>query len=70
MIIPIFMLAIARHPEKVRAHDHLIVKADDVYDTEALAGLIRGSDAVISAFNPGWKNRGLPSSLTGGFLFV
>ncbi len=50
------VLAIARHPEKVRAQEHLIVKVGDVYDTEALAALIRGWDAVISAFNPGWKN--------------
>jgi uncharacterized protein len=53
------LLAIARHPEKVKAHEHLIVKAGDVYDTEALASLIRGWDAVISAFNPGWKNPNL-----------
>ena len=44
---------------KVMAHEHLIVKAGDVYDTEALAALIRGSDAVISTFNPGWKNPNL-----------
>lgn len=28
----------------------------DVYDTASLAALIQGHDAVISAFNPGWKN--------------
>ena len=31
----------------------------DVYDTASLAALIRGNDAVISAFNPGWKDPNL-----------
>lgn len=53
------VLAIARHPEKIRAKEHLIVKAGDVYDAKALAVLIRGWDAVISAFNPGWKTPSL-----------
>ena len=53
------VLAIARHPEKIAAREHLIVKAGDVYDSDRLAALIRGSDAVISAFNPGWKNPNL-----------
>jgi hypothetical protein len=26
----------------------------DVYDTDSLASLIAGHDALISAFNPGW----------------
>ncbi len=30
-----------------------------VYDTASLAGLIKGNDALISAFNPGWKNPNL-----------
>ena len=51
--------AILRHPEKVSPREHLIVKAGDVYDTEALAALIRGSEAIISAFNPGWKDPNL-----------
>lgn len=53
------VLAIARHPENVAARERLIVKAGDVYDTDRLAVSIRGSDAVISAFNPGWKNPNL-----------
>ena len=31
----------------------------DVYDTASLATLIRGNEAIISAFNPGWKNPNL-----------
>jgi putative NADH-flavin reductase len=48
--------AIARDPEKLEAHDRLIAKNGDVYDAASLAELIKGNDALISAFNPGWKN--------------
>jgi putative NADH-flavin reductase len=53
------VLAIVRDPEKIRAREHLIVKTGDVYDTDALGTLIHGSDAVISAFNPGWEDPNL-----------
>lgn len=48
--------AIVRHPEKLEKRDRLVAKAGDVYDTTLLATLLGGHDAVISAFNPGWKN--------------
>jgi putative NADH-flavin reductase len=51
--------AIVRHPEKLEARQGLVSKAGDVYDTSSLATLIQGNDAVISAFNPGWKNPNL-----------
>jgi putative NADH-flavin reductase len=51
--------AIVRHPEKLEKRDGLVAKAGDVYDTARLATLLRGQDAVISAFNPGWKNPSL-----------
>jgi putative NADH-flavin reductase len=35
------------------------VKAGDVDDSSALATLVTGNDAVISVFNPGWKNPNL-----------
>ena len=34
-------------------------EAGDVYNTTALAKLIEGHDALISAFNPGWKDPNL-----------
>jgi uncharacterized protein len=34
-------------------------KTGDVYDTASLAGLIEGNEALISAFNPGWKDPSL-----------
>jgi putative NADH-flavin reductase len=49
--------AIARHPEKLTVqHKDLTVKQGDVTDTGRLAGLLKGNDVVISAYNPGWSN--------------
>jgi len=44
--------AIVRHPERLETRDGLTVKAGDVHDTAALASLIAGHEALISAFNP------------------
>lgn len=51
--------AIVRQPEKLEKREGLTVKVGDVYDTASLPALIRGNDAVISAFNPGWKDPNL-----------
>ena len=51
--------AIVRHPEKLEKREGLTAKVGDVYDTTSLATLIQGNDAIISAFNPGWKNPNL-----------
>jgi len=48
--------AIVRHPEKITVrHPHLrVVKADILKDK--VDELVKGHDAVISAYNPGWSN--------------
>lgn len=51
--------AIVRHPEKVEKRQGLTAKAGDVYNSGLLATLIHGNDAIISAFNPGWKDPNL-----------
>ena len=51
--------AIVRDPEKIEKREGLTAKAGDVYDTSSLAALISGNDALISAFNPGWKDPNL-----------
>ena len=51
--------AIVRHPEKLAARDRLTAIAGDVYDADSLASSIKGHDALISAFNPGWKDPNL-----------
>lgn len=45
---------IVRHPEKLPAHAALTAVAGDAYNAEALAEQLKGHDAVIHAFNPGW----------------
>jgi putative NADH-flavin reductase len=52
--------AIARHPEKLDLENENLVKQSvDVYDTEILANLLVGQDAVINTFNAGWTNPNL-----------
>jgi putative NADH-flavin reductase len=51
--------AIVPDPVKLEEREGLTAKAGDVYDTASLATLIRGNEAIISAFNPGWKNPNL-----------
>ncbi len=51
--------AIARNPEKLAGREGLVARKANVYDTAYLATWIRGHDALISAFNPGWKNPNL-----------
>ena len=48
--------AIVRHPEKITVKNHLlaVVKADILRDK--VDKLVKGHDAVISAYNPGWDN--------------
>src|SRR6516164_3310517 len=48
---------IARHPEKLGfQHPDLAMKEGDVMNEEQIARLLKGQDAVISAYNPGWGN--------------
>ena len=49
--------AVLRHPEKLSIKDkNLRVIPGNVMDTEKLSELIKGNDAVVSAYNPGWSN--------------
>ena len=49
--------AIVRDPAKVTASNpNLKVIQADVTDTDVLIEASKGQDAVISAYNPGWKN--------------
>jgi hypothetical protein len=45
--------AIVRNPEKLQPHKNLTVKKLDVLQTDDLARLLAGHDAVVSSFNPG-----------------
>jgi putative NADH-flavin reductase len=49
--------AISRHPEKITLKNDLVHGENvDILDTAALATALKGQDAVISAYNPGWSN--------------
>lgn len=50
------VLAIARNVSGVATGEHIKAAQADVNDPEALAGILQGSDAVVSTFNPGWTN--------------
>jgi uncharacterized protein len=44
--------AIVRRTERLPTHPNLTAKQVDVMDTDALAGLLAGHEAIIAAFNP------------------
>ena len=52
-----YVTAIARHPEKLGIHHpSLTTKAGDMLDEQQVTALVKGHDAVVSAYNPGWTN--------------
>jgi putative NADH-flavin reductase len=52
--------AIARDTSKITVKSEMLTTAAaDVYDTEALAKVLKGHDAVVNAFNAGWTNPNL-----------
>jgi|SRR5664279_106193 len=49
--------AVVRHPEKIAlVNKNLIIKQGDVSFSATVKEASTGADAVISAYNPGWKN--------------
>jgi putative NADH-flavin reductase len=48
--------AIVRNPGTLTPHEKLRPMKGDVYNEAEIVRLVAGSDAVISAFNPGWSN--------------
>jgi uncharacterized protein len=47
--------ALARNPQKFHTQDRLTVANADVLQSAEVASAVRGHDAVISAYNPGWQ---------------
>lgn len=48
---------LARNPENVNVkHEKLTLKKTDVFNEDELASILKGHDAVISAYNSGWTN--------------
>lgn len=50
------VVALVRDPAKLAAHPQLRVVQADVMDAKAVEAAVRGSDAVLSAYNAGWAN--------------
>jgi len=51
--------ALVRDPARLAPQAGLTVKVADAYEPEAIAAAVRGHDAVVSAFNPGWNDPAL-----------
>lgn len=51
--------ALARQPAKLAPQAGLTVVTADAQDADAVAAAVRGADALVSAYNPGWGVVGL-----------
>ena len=51
--------ALARNPAKLAARSGLAVATADVLDAAQVASAVAGHEAVVSAYNPGWKEADL-----------
>jgi putative NADH-flavin reductase len=51
--------ALVRDPSKLAPQPGLTLAVADAYDPDAIAAAVRGHDAVVSAFNPGWNDPAL-----------
>lgn len=60
------VVAVSRSADKLAAGSGLTVAQGDVHDVEWLSGVLKGQDAVISAYNPGWAESDLYEKFTRG----
>lgn len=58
--------AIVRHPEKIKAQDHLTIVKGDVKESDKLSETFKGNDVVVSAYNAGWTNPDLYNEFLNG----
>lgn len=58
--------ALVRHPQKLPTHANLTALRADVHDVAALTEQLRGHDAVLSAFNPGWDQADIRAQFIAG----
>ncbi len=50
------MIAIARDTSKVSSGEKVTTKNTDIFNEAEVTAAIKGADAVVSAYNPGWTN--------------
>lgn len=60
------VVALARDPAKIAPRAGLTVVKADAYDAASVAAAVKGVDAVISAFNPGWTDPEIAPKFTAG----
>lgn len=61
------VVAIARNADKLTAIEGSVtLKSVDVSDVAALASAVEGTDAVVSAYNPGWTNPNIYADFISG----
>lgn len=49
--------AVVRNPEKINvSNSNLEIVKADIADTNAMVGICKGKEAIVSAYNPGWTN--------------
>ncbi|MXV52585.1 NAD(P)H-binding protein [Pedobacter sp. HMF7647] len=59
--------AIVRNPEKITVQNtNLKAEKGDVFKKSEIAGLVKGSDIVISAYNPGWHSENIAQEIIEG----
>ena len=51
-----FVNALARNTSKIEESENVKAVTADIYNTTELSEILKGNDAVINAFNPGWTN--------------
>jgi len=65
------VIAVVRHPDKIKTvHQRLIVKQIDASSAYNVAEVCKGADAVISSYNPGWKNPEIAKETTMGYKAI
>jgi putative NADH-flavin reductase len=63
--------AVVRHPEKITVvHKNLVIKQGDVSSEETVTEVSKGVDAVISAYNPGWRNPKIAEETTRSYKAI
>ncbi|WP_374451201.1 NAD(P)-dependent oxidoreductase [Cloacibacterium normanense] len=51
-----FVNALSRNTSKIEESENVKAVTADIHNTAELSEILKGNDAVISAFNPGWTN--------------
>jgi uncharacterized protein len=62
--------AIARDASKVKQNEKVKAKSIDVNNVDELAEALKGNDAVINTFNPGWTNPNLYDDFLNGSVNI